>query len=93
MRAGLPVTRARIYARPDRGALDSTLHRVRQPPATKGHAMKKHKTQKRTLVLHREAIQILSSQQLDAVVGAVESNTIPTLCLTVKTCASFEFAC
>src|SRR6185295_20409382 len=71
---------------------------LRSPPiaecsnfATKDMAMKKHKTRQRTLVLHKEAIQILSSKQLDAVAGAVESNTIPTLCLTVKTCASFEF--
>lgn len=55
--------------------------------------MKKHDDRKRTLVLHKETIQALSANDLAAVAGGVESNTIPTLCLTVKTCASFEFAC
>ena len=48
---------------------------------------------KRALVLRKETIQALSSKDLEAVAGGVESRTIPTLCLTVKTCASFEFAC
>lgn len=55
--------------------------------------MKKHNARRRTLVLHKEIVHLLSSKQLDAVHGGVESKTSPTLCLTVKTCASFEFAC
>jgi hypothetical protein len=55
--------------------------------------MKKHNTRQRRLVLQKEAIQVLATTRLEAVAGGVESNTIPTLCLTVKTCASFEFAC
>jgi hypothetical protein len=55
--------------------------------------MKKHTIRQRRLVLHKEAIQVLASNELGAVVGGIESKTIPTLCLTVKTCVSFEFAC
>jgi hypothetical protein len=58
-----------------------------------GVVMKKHNTRQRRLVLQKEAIQLLSTTRLEAVAGGVESHTIPTLCLTVKTCASFEFAC
>jgi hypothetical protein len=55
--------------------------------------MKKHNTHQRRLVLQKEAIQVLSTTRLEGVIGGIESKTIPTLCLTVKTCASFEFAC
>ena len=55
--------------------------------------MKKANIRQRKLVLHKEAIQILSTYRLEAVGGGVESNTLPTLCLTKKTCVSFEFAC
>jgi hypothetical protein len=55
--------------------------------------MKKHSTQPRRIVLRKEVIQLLTNHNLEAVVGGIESRTIPTLCLTVKTCASFEFAC
>ena len=55
--------------------------------------MKKHPTQRRRLTLRKEAIQLLATPDLDAVVGGVESHTVPTVCLTVKTCASFEFSC
>jgi hypothetical protein len=55
--------------------------------------MKKATTSRRRLVLHKEAIQLLSTTQLQAVGGGIESRTIPTLCLTVKTCVSFEFQC
>ena len=55
--------------------------------------MKKHSTQPRRLTLRKEAIQLLATQSLDAVVGGIESHTVPTICLTVKTCASFEFSC
>ena len=54
--------------------------------------MKKLKTRQRTLVLRKDTIQVLAAKELEAVAGGVESNTL-TLCLTVKTCASFEFAC
>lgn len=54
--------------------------------------MKKFKNRPR-LVLQKEAIFVLTTSQLEAVGGGVESNTLPTLCLTVKTCVSFEFAC
>jgi hypothetical protein len=55
--------------------------------------MKKSTTPRRRLVLQKEAIQVLSTTELQAVGGGIESKTIPTLCLTIKTCASFEFAC
>ncbi|HEY0986546.1 MAG TPA: class I lanthipeptide [Kofleriaceae bacterium] len=55
--------------------------------------MKKSNIQHRKLVLHKEAIQVLSTRHLEAAIGGVESNTLPTLCLTRKTCVSFEFAC
>jgi hypothetical protein len=55
--------------------------------------MKKHNIAQRRLVLRKEAIQTLSLRDLDAAVGGVESHGPLTLCLTVKTCASFEFAC
>ena len=55
--------------------------------------MMKQKSAQRRLVLRKEAIQVLVEHQLEAVAGGVESNTVPTLCLTVKTCVSFEFAC
>jgi hypothetical protein len=55
--------------------------------------MKKSRNLQRRLVLQKEAIQVLATSQLEAVGGGVESNTLPTLCLTVKTCVSFEFAC
>ena len=46
----------------------------------------------RKLVLAKEAIQILSTNHLEAVGGGVESNTL-TVCFTRKTCASVEFSC
>jgi hypothetical protein len=55
--------------------------------------MKKAHIRQRKLVLQKEAIQILSTHHLEAVGGGVESNTLPTLCLTRKTCASVEFSC
>ena len=55
--------------------------------------MKKHTTQRRKLVLRKEAISVLAPGQLEAVAGGIESKTVPTFCLTVKTCVSFEFAC
>jgi hypothetical protein len=55
--------------------------------------MKKHNTLHRKLILHRDTLQVLASKDLESVAGGIQSNTIPTLCLTVKTCASFEFAC
>ena len=54
--------------------------------------MKKH-TNRRKLVLRKEAISVLAPNQLEDVAGGIESKTIPTICLTIKTCASFEFAC
>jgi hypothetical protein len=54
--------------------------------------MKKAQIRQRKLVLQKEAIQVLSTPHLEAVGGGIESNTL-TLCLTRKTCASFEFAC
>jgi hypothetical protein len=57
------------------------------------HAMKKHNAKHRKLVLRKEAISVLAPSQLEDVAGGIESRTLPTLCLTVKTCASFEFAC
>jgi hypothetical protein len=56
-------------------------------------AMKKQTNHHRKLVLRKEAISVLAPNQLDGVAGGIESKTIPTLCLTIKTCASFEFAC
>jgi hypothetical protein len=55
--------------------------------------MKKHTNRHRKLVLRKEAISVLAPHQLEDVAGGIESKTIPTLCLTIKTCASFEFAC
>jgi hypothetical protein len=56
--------------------------------------MKKHNIAQRRLVLRKEAIQTLSLRDLDAAIGGIESNTLPTLCFdTFKTCASGEFAC
>lgn len=55
--------------------------------------MKKHNHRPRTLVLRKETIQVMKQSELTAVAGGVESNTLPTLCLTVRTCVSFEFAC
>ena len=55
--------------------------------------MKKHTNRHRKLVLRKEAISVLAPNQLEDVAGGIESKTIPGLCLTVKTCASFEFAC
>ena len=55
--------------------------------------MKKHTNRHRKLVLHKEAISVLAPSQLEEVAGGIESKTVLTLCLTVKTCASFEFAC
>ena len=55
--------------------------------------MKKNTTRHRKLVLRKEAITVLVPGQLEAVAGGIESKTLPTLCLTVKTCVSFEFAC
>lgn len=55
--------------------------------------MKKIKGRQRRLVLEKDTIQILASNDLEAVIGGIESKTLPTLCLTVRTCASFEFAC
>jgi hypothetical protein len=59
----------------------------------RSNQMKKHNTTQRRLVLHKEAIQTLSLRQLDAAIGGIESHGPLTLCLTVKTCVSFEFAC
>lgn len=55
--------------------------------------MKKSNLRPRKLVLQKESIQVLSTSHLEAAIGGVESNTLPTLCLTKKTCVSFEFAC
>ena len=55
--------------------------------------MKKQKPAQRRLILQKEAIHILVGHELEAVAGGIESRTVPTLCLTVKTCVSFEFAC
>ena len=55
--------------------------------------MKKSNIRQRKLVLQKEAIQVLSTNHLEAAIGGVESNTLPTLCLTRKTCVSFEFSC
>jgi hypothetical protein len=55
--------------------------------------MKKHTNRHRKLVLRKEAISVLAPGQLEDVAGGIESRTIPTICLTIKTCASFEFAC
>lgn len=55
--------------------------------------MKKHTNRRRKLVLRKEAISVLAPDQLGEVAGGIESKTIPTLCVTIKTCASFEFAC
>ena len=55
--------------------------------------MKKQHHVQRRLILQKEAIQVLASRELEAIHGGIESKTIPTLCLTIKTCASFEFAC
>lgn len=54
--------------------------------------MKKHNTRQRRLVLQKDTMQVLATSDLGVVIGGA-SNTIPTLCLTVRTCASFEFAC
>jgi hypothetical protein len=59
---------------------------------TREFAMKKHNTRERRLVLKKDTMQVLASSNLEVVVGGA-SNTLPTLCLTVRTCASFEFAC
>jgi hypothetical protein len=57
-------------------------------------AMKKHTHRQRPLVLHKETLQLLASTELTAVVGGAPWSAGPTACpLTVKTCASFEFAC
>jgi len=55
--------------------------------------MKKSHTRNRRLALQKDTIQVLGSNDLSAVAGGIESRTIPTVCLTVKTCVSFEFAC
>ena len=55
--------------------------------------MKKQTNRHRKLVLRKEAISVLAPDQLEDVAGGIESKTIPTICLTVRTCASFEFAC
>jgi hypothetical protein len=54
--------------------------------------MKKLTSRQRTLVLRKDTIQVLAAKDLEVVAGGIESNTL-TLCLTVKTCVSFEFAC
>jgi hypothetical protein len=55
--------------------------------------VKKHNTQQRRLVLKKATLQVLTASNLEAVGGGIESRTVPTVCLTVKTCASLEFAC
>lgn len=52
--------------------------------------MKKHKVRPRALSLQKETLQVLESRKLEQVGGGVET---VTTCLTVKTCASFEFSC
>ena len=54
--------------------------------------MKKTIQRNKHLVLDKVTVKNLSTQQLDGVAGGVESNTL-TLCLTRKTCASYEFSC
>lgn len=53
--------------------------------------MKKHRIAQRRLVLRKEHIQIMATKELEAVIGGVPSNTIPT-CLTMK-CVTFNLAC
>lgn len=56
--------------------------------------MKKHNSRQRALALHKETLQQLTTTRLEAVVGGAPWSAGPTACpLTVKTCASFEFAC
>jgi hypothetical protein len=55
--------------------------------------MKKHNAKHRKLVLRKEAISVLAPNQLEDVAGGIESKSVITFCFTVKTCASFEFAC
>ena len=55
--------------------------------------MKKHTNRHRKLVLRKESISVLAPDQLEEVAGGIESKSVVTFCLTVKTCASFEFAC
>ncbi|MBC7975952.1 MAG: hypothetical protein H7138_13355 [Myxococcales bacterium] len=56
--------------------------------------MKKHDRRPRTLTLRKETLQILAANQLEAVAGGAPWSAGPTACpFTVKTCASFEFAC
>ena len=55
--------------------------------------MKNHKARQRPLVLQKETIQQLTARSLEAVVGGAPWSAKPTACpLTVKTCASVEFA-
>lgn len=56
--------------------------------------MKKHGNRPHTLILRKETILQLASTKLAAVAGGAPWSAKPTACpLTVKTCASFEFAC
>jgi len=55
--------------------------------------MKKYDHRQRHLVLHKDTLRVLAKYELEAAAGGVESRTVPTVCLTVRTCASFEFAC
>ena len=55
--------------------------------------MKKYDRSQRQLVLHKDTLRVLATRDLDAAVGGVDSKAVPTVCLTVRTCASFEFAC
>jgi hypothetical protein len=54
--------------------------------------MKKTLSHKRALVLNKETIHTLATNDLKAVAGGAP--TIGAECqLTIKTCASFEFSC
>ena len=56
--------------------------------------MKKQSIVQRTLILRKETVQQLATHELQGVVGGAPWSAKPTACpLTVKTCASFEFAC
>jgi len=54
--------------------------------------MKKQQARKRALVLDKETIHVLASNDLKAVAGGATTFVL-TCDLTVRTCVSFEFAC
>ena len=51
------------------------------------------KTNLRALRLRKETVQLLTSTQLAYLAGGKPPSNDLTLCLTVKTCVSFEFSC